>query len=770
MMRKRLLHALLGLLLLLTLAAPGMGALAADEEVRVEVTADPTELSEGGPVQFTFEVSNYSDFELHEIAISLDNATFTIPGMEDCVIPPGGSAVFPLLYEVPDSRIGLELLFHVSWLRYGEPFSVDVPVTIARAVEPVITIARTVDSEFAKPGDTVTLTYELANETHFDMTNITVIDEQISDNPILRNHTLNAGATLTQSFVYTMGEEDVTSAPIVTYDVNGKTKSFSAIEPVTLSMVLVDIALEVEMGTPAATGVPFTLTAVNRGNQAVTDISITDELGNPVHEGTFSLDPGESRTYSYLVVPVATEPVRNVAFVLHGTDALGEAYDPVYEQTYEVHPFVDDSQLDVALLPEILEPWTAQTGAVRVRVTIRNTSAVELTQAVLSESTLGELASYDVLVSGDTIFEQELVIGSPRNLNFSIRAVDPAGTERQLTGAMLTVAYPVATDTPAPTALPTASPLGAGTAGWNSTLVLVLIIVGVVMLAAFAALIILAVLEHRRTGGIRLDDYDDDGDDGPDESIDLAFDDDPEPLAPEPPARRAGVRTPQEFVRIAEERRRRFVPTKRPPMHGAAAEFDDGFPDERETGGTHRAARRARGGAVAAGSAAGAARAVARRLPADAAAHSRPAAAAQRRGRACDHGGQDGRACRAAGHPCAAARARGHGGQDGRACRAAGHTRTAARARGHGGQGGHARRAAGHPRTAARARGHGGQDGCARCAAGHSHAAGGRRAGIGRRRHAAGGRRARAQAPFAAAGTRRARQTARDGAAHPAHG
>lgn len=88
MMRKRLLHALLGLLLLLTLAAPGMGALAADEEVRVEVTADPTELSEGGPVQFTFEVSNYSDFELHEIAISLDNATFTIPGMEDCVIPP----------------------------------------------------------------------------------------------------------------------------------------------------------------------------------------------------------------------------------------------------------------------------------------------------------------------------------------------------------------------------------------------------------------------------------------------------------------------------------------------------------------------------------------------------------------------------------------------------------------------------------------------------------------------------------------------------------
>ena len=91
------------------------------------------------------------------------------------------------------------------------------------------------------------------------------------------------------------------------------------------------------------------------------------------------------------------------------------------------------------------------------------------------------------------------------------------------------------------------------------------------------------MLEHRRTGGIRLDDYDDDGDDGPDESIDLAFDDDPEPAcagavrAPRPACarRRSSSASPRSA-------RRRFVPTKRPPMHGAAAEFDDGFPDERE--------------------------------------------------------------------------------------------------------------------------------------------------------------------------------------------
>ena len=560
-------------LLSLALAAPVLAA----DEVGVEVTADPAELSEGGPVLLTFEVSNHSEFELHEITIGLDNAIFTIEGMEDCVIPPGGSATFPLLYEVPDSRIGLELLFQVNWLQYGEPHTLEVPVTIARAIEPVISIQRTVSSAYAKQGETITLTYELSNDTKFDMTNITVIDEQISDNPIFRNHTLNAGGTLTQSFVYTMGTEDVMSAPIVTYEVNGKTKTFSAIDPVTLSMVNVQIDLRVEMGTPTAAGVPFTITAVNNGNQTVNEIQITDELSNPVHGDPFSLSPGEERTLSYLVVPVATEPVRNVAFRLTGEDALGGKYEPTYETTYEVHPFVDDSQLDVVLLPEILEPWTAQTGAVRVRVTIRNGSAVELTDAVLMESTLGDLATYERLAAGDTIFEESLVIGSPRNLTFSIKGTDPAGTERQLTSAMLTVAYPTATETPLPSATPTVAPTGGLLSGLNSTLTTVLIGVGAILLLCFAALVVLAVVEHRKTGGLALEDGEDDDDEPVDESIDLAFEEEP----PEP-LRLSSARGPEDYVRIADERRRHYTPTRRPLMPTVVPEFDDGIAHKTE--------------------------------------------------------------------------------------------------------------------------------------------------------------------------------------------
>lgn len=546
------------------------------EEVKVEVQAAPAELSESGPVLLTFEISNYSDFELHEITIGLDNAIFQVDGMEGCVIPPGGSVTFSLQYEVPASKIGLEQLFQVSWLKYGEPFTMEVPVTIARAVEPVIAIKRTVSSEYAKQGEAITLTYELANDTKFDMTNITVIDEQISDKPIFRNHTLNAGGKITQSYVYTMGDSDAVSAPTVAYDVNGKTKTFSAIDPVTLSMVKIEVDLKVEMGTPTAAGVPFTITANNTGNQSVSNIRITDELNNPIHGDAFSLNPGENRTLSYLVVPIATEPVRNVSFRLTGTDAFGAEYSPIFDTVYEVHPFVDDSQIDVVLLTEIIEPWTAQTGAVRVRVTMRNNSAVELTNAVLSEATLGELKTYELLPGGDTVYENELTIGSPRNLTFSLKATDPAGTERLLTGAMLTVAYPTATATPEPTMPPITEPIGT-VGNWNRTLVTALLIVGGIMLTAFVALIVLAVLEHKKTGGLLLDDEEPEELEI-DESIDEAFAED-EPT----PQRLDAPRGPSDYVRIAEERRQHYVPVKRPLIPPIVPEFDDGTPADAGT-------------------------------------------------------------------------------------------------------------------------------------------------------------------------------------------
>ena len=470
----------------------------AEDEVKVEVISlQPAELTEAGTVSVTFEISNHSDYELSNISIVQGNFVYDIA--EDTVIPRFGSAKIPIEVSIADSQIGMPVTFMVSWVCGGEPFFLNKEITVGRAVEPVISVMRTANTTHARQGDKITLTYVLKNETKFDMSEIMLIDEQISDVPIRRNDTLRANDSFAIDYTYTMGNESVVSAPVVTYMVNGKTKSFASIEPVTLAMVNVDLRIEVEMGTPTATGVPFAVTARNIGNQKVTNIYLKDELGNALNTTPFSLDTGDAQTLSYTVVPSMTESVRNVGFSLTGVDPFGDAYSPVFTQTYPVYPYVDDSQISVSMQGSLTSDWSAQTGSVMVRLLIQNNSSVELKAGTLSEASLGTLANYTVLPNGQTVYEGELIIGSPRNLTFSLKATDPAGTERSVATYAMTVAYPETTEE-APVQTP-APQDGTGGGIWSNAITRILIILGAVMLLAFAVLMILTLLERSRTGG-----------------------------------------------------------------------------------------------------------------------------------------------------------------------------------------------------------------------------------------------------------------------------
>ena len=112
-------------------------------------------------------------------------------------------------------------------------------------------------------------------------------------------------------------------------------------------MVIVKLNMDIQAGTPTQNGVNFTFEITNTGTQAVSDISIKDERDNPVNETPFSLKPEESTTLSYLVVPLMTEPLRNVQFTLAGTDPFGETYALGPTEIFEVYPFVDASQISV---------------------------------------------------------------------------------------------------------------------------------------------------------------------------------------------------------------------------------------------------------------------------------------------------------------------------------------------------------------------------------------------------------------------------------------
>ncbi|HRX59051.1 MAG TPA: hypothetical protein P5075_09780 [Eubacteriales bacterium] len=484
------------------------------EEVNVDITATPTELTEGGTVEFSFEIANYNaDYPLQDLTITyLDTAYDVMHGAE---IPPSGSVRdIVLSLEVSDSQLGSPIVFTIAWTRNGEPMSEEASITIARAENPVISVTRTVDKENAKPGEEVVLKYTIQNDTKFDMSDIMLIDENISDDPILQHDTLRASSSYSIDYRYTMGDESVVSSPVVTYSVNGKTKTYTSIEPLTLTMVLIQLDMDVEMGTPTPSGVNFTIVVTNTGSQTISGISISDERANLVNEETFSLEPGESNTLSFLVVPLMTEPLRNVKFKLTGTDPFSETYTLETENSYEVYPFVDESQISVTVTAETVTQWTSETGSVTARIVITNHSTVELTNITISETSIGVIKNYEVLSAGETTFDQEIELGSPRNLSFTVKGYDPTGTNRTLASCLMPVAYGTETATAEPTATPVQN-TGSLTLFNNLSAGIskVLIVLGALMVLSFIVLIVLTAIEHAKTPYRFDDDEEDDLDD-----------------------------------------------------------------------------------------------------------------------------------------------------------------------------------------------------------------------------------------------------------------
>lgn len=486
------------------------------DEARINITANPSELVDGGTVTFTFEIANYNaDYPMADVAITYNGTVYNV--MSGQQIPPSGSASnIALTVNVAQSQLGKPISFQVTWTRNGEPMSQEASITVAQAENPIITVTRTASKTNVKPGEAITITYTIKNTTKFDMTDITLIDENISDQPIFQNETLRASRSTSYDFTYTMGEESVTSSPLVTYTVNGKTKTFSSVDPLELTMVLIKLNMKIQAGVPTSGGVAFTIDVSNTGTQTISDITISDERGNPVNAAPFTLAAGENNTLSYMVVPLMTEPLRNVQFTLKGTDPFGEVYEikPTAADVYPVYPFVDASQISVTVRAETVTPWTAESGKLSAHIVITNHSSVELTNITVLEATIGVVKNYDTLPAGEKSFDQEIVLGSPRNLSISVKGYDPTGTNRELASCVMPVAY--GTETPSPTeATPAPSSSGNMTIfnGLSNGIAKILIILGVLMVFSFVILVVLTTMERNRmprrleNDDVELDDY-----------------------------------------------------------------------------------------------------------------------------------------------------------------------------------------------------------------------------------------------------------------------
>jgi hypothetical protein len=400
---------------------------------------------------------------------------------------------------VSQSQIGKPIPFVVTWTRNGEPMSQEASITVQQADNPIISVTRTASTTNAKPGDKIILTYTVKNATKFDMSGITLIDENVSDTPILQLDSLRASGTYSIDYTYTMGDESVTSTPLVTYTVNGKTKTFSSLDPLELVMVLIQLDMNVQQGVPTQSGVTFTLDVKNTGTQPISDITISDERLSPVNTAPFSLAPGEETSLTYVIVPVMSEPLRNVKFALNGTDSFGNPYTLAPDDIYEVYPYVDDSQINVMVRAETVTPWTSKTGTLSARITITNHSTVALSSITVLETNIGVIKSYETLAAGETSFDLDIQLGSPRNLSITVKGYDPTGANRELASCVMPVAYGTETaETQEATPVPSTGGLTMFS-GLFSGVTKILIVLGALMVLSFILLIALTAMERAKT-------------------------------------------------------------------------------------------------------------------------------------------------------------------------------------------------------------------------------------------------------------------------------
>lgn len=466
----------------------------------VQVATEPAQLTSAGTVKIKFSIANDSAYEMRNINIS----GFGVSGSDTLfsqVVPPNGALNFSLNgIEISEDMLGQTLTYTLTWNENGQQKSKDVGVKVGTQQALEMTATRTASKTSGKEGDKIILTYTLNNPGTLSMTDITVKDSIAGNTAVASGLSIEPGASRTVTYEYTLGKQDASSQPTVTYKLNGEGKALT-IDALAILVVNVQLDVAVATNDPTPEGVLFTLVLTNKGNQTINKIVVKDELGNSVNEDSFTLEAGKEKTLSYTV---PTTELRNVSFTITGTDASGQPYENK-TTGYEVKPYVDPGNVSLSLVATVLQPLS-DSGRMQVRFAVQNNSNVDITDAVISETELGTLETIDILPLGETVVEKELLVGDPRELEFTLTASDPSGAQHT-NQAKVTAAY-VALASPTPVVTDDEGEEGAAAGGMSDTLITVLIVLAALMAVAGIALLALSIYERKRNAAMEDDEPD----------------------------------------------------------------------------------------------------------------------------------------------------------------------------------------------------------------------------------------------------------------------
>lgn len=429
---------------------------------------------------------------------------------EGASVPAGESKSFSCKYLFSEEMLDTDIPLAVSWIDGEKAKGKDLTVKVQRTKTSSVTLTRVASSKQASPGEEITLTYTITNTGLDSVTVTSLVDRAIGGKSSILTEKLTIEGGMKQDipFVYTMGRNTVESAPVVTYKDNATGEELTAeASAMTLGMVSSKISVEVLQGDATANGVTFTLNLTNNGNQRISGIVITDDLGNRVNSEAFALAVGESRQLTYNVL---TDTERYVVFNISGETASGDDYADK-TKSYVVRKYIDPSLLGIDFSASVTETLNSA-GSVEVQFNINNTGTMEMKDLVISEVTteidssgseqqkLSELYRVDTLPTGAFSTAVTIYVGQPRDLTFLVEMKDPAGNPYSYNAYVTAEYLGVGNVEETPDAQQSAiNTLGASVGeSISRALTIALIVLAVLVVVSVIAMIVLSRLEKKQ--------------------------------------------------------------------------------------------------------------------------------------------------------------------------------------------------------------------------------------------------------------------------------
>ncbi|AZN41232.1 DUF7507 domain-containing protein [Paenibacillus albus] len=352
----------------------------------------------GDIVTYTIIVTNTSNTSITNVIVKDDlvGLSETIP-----VLAPGEARQFLVPFRVPPGAFAGTTFTNLTVAQSDQADPVSDTATIIVPPIPSIFIFKSVEPQIAAPGETVTYTITVSNAGNQTLTNVHIVDPQLSVDQIYDALKPGDSVIITVPFVIplTAGQGDtIVNISTVTTDQTGPAQSNAVVEVLGQPEITLAKSVSPQDGFPGDP-VVYTFVVSNTGNTVLTNVVLTDPLiGVNLPIGTLAVS--EIRSFDVpFIVPNTASPFINRATATGNFNTLTVTAS-------------DDAALTIlpvnaafTLEKSVDQPLANAGDTVSFTFTITNIGNVPLTSVVIDDPLLSFSTTIISLESGASVTE-----------------------------------------------------------------------------------------------------------------------------------------------------------------------------------------------------------------------------------------------------------------------------------------------------------------------------------------------------------------------------